>query len=84
MYLISYRFDRNSETVEKVLGERPAELSNAFDFFKAVVRGKTVPSKFDLSTLENNLLVVEILDAARSSVASGNKVHLGPNTKSNE
>ena len=43
-------------------------------YFEAVVRGEVKPS--GLSSLRNNLIVVEILDAARRSAATGRKVQL--------
>ena len=44
-------------------------------YLAAVVRGEVKPS--GLSSLRNNVLVVEILDAARRSAATGQKVRLG-------
>ena len=43
-------------------------------YFVAVVRGEIKPS--GLSSLRNNLIVVEILDAARHSAATGQTVRL--------
>lgn len=43
-------------------------------YFAAVVRGEVQPS--GLSSLRNNLIVTEILDAARRSAATGNRVRL--------
>jgi predicted dehydrogenase len=44
-------------------------------YFAAVVRGETNPS--GLSSLKNNLVVTEILDAARRSAETGRKIDLG-------
>jgi predicted dehydrogenase len=44
-------------------------------YFAAVVRGEIRPS--GPSSLENNLVVTEILDAARRSAEAGRKVSLG-------
>ena len=58
--------------------QAPALPSPGDDFlryFAAVVRGEITPS--GLSSLRNNLIVVEILDAARRSAATGQKVMLG-------
>ena len=44
-------------------------------YLAAVVRGRK-PS--GLSSLENNLVVTEILEAARESAASGKTVRLAP------
>ena len=58
--------------------EAPALTAPTDDFlayFTAVVRGQVQPS--GLSALANNLIVVEILDAARRSAATGQTVRLG-------
>ena len=57
--------------------QAPALRSPEDDFlryFGAVVRGETKPS--GLSSLRNNLIVVEILNAARRSAATGATVQL--------
>ncbi len=43
-------------------------------YFAAVVRGEIMPS--GLSSLENNLMVTEILDTARRSAATGKRIRL--------
>lgn len=53
-----------------------APLDDPFSYFRAVVRGQIDPDPFDLSSLDNNLLVVEILSAARKSARSGRQVNL--------
>ena len=52
----------------------PADERDSVSYLKAVVRGKLKPS--GLSSLENNLIVTEILDAARRSAESGRTVYL--------
>jgi predicted dehydrogenase len=56
----------------------PAELPPAerdsISYLTAVARGKLKPS--GLSSLENNVIVIEILDAARESVRTGKTVSL--------
>ncbi len=47
-----------------------------FKLLAAVVRGKTEVKPTDLSSLENNLLVMEILEAAKTSANSGKTVEL--------
>ena len=49
---------------------------DSFRFLRAVVRGELTLPPYDLSSLENNLLVVRILDAARKSAAMGKAVKL--------
>jgi len=58
------------------LEERPAPLNDPFLYFTAVVRGNIHPDPMALSSLENNLIVMEILDAARRSAEAGKTVKL--------
>jgi predicted dehydrogenase len=64
-------------TSEEEIRKAPA-LSPPYDeplsYLGAVVRGEIQPS--GLSSLENNLIVTEILDAARRSAATGRTVRL--------
>lgn len=53
----------------------PAQQAEAFAYFAAVVRGQVDPTA-SRSGLANNLIVVEILDAARRSAATGQQVRL--------
>jgi hypothetical protein len=55
--------------------ELPADERDSISYLAAVVRGRT-PS--GLSSLENNLVVTEILEAARESASSGKTVRLAP------
>ena len=52
----------------------PADERDAIAYLTAVVRGRLTPS--GLSGLANNLVVVEILDAARESAKTGKRVVL--------
>jgi predicted dehydrogenase len=56
-------------------GELPADERDSISYLAAVVRGRK-PS--GLSSLENNLVVTEILEAARESARSGKTVRLAP------
>lgn len=53
-----------------------APVDDVFAFFAAVLRseGKAWPGHMALSSLANNLIVVEILEAARESARSGRTV----------
>jgi scyllo-inositol 2-dehydrogenase (NADP+) len=53
-------------------GARPPEERDSVSYLVAVTRGRLKPS--GLSSLENNLIVTEILDAARESVRTGRTV----------
>jgi predicted dehydrogenase len=54
----------------------PADEHDAVSYLIAVVRGRIKPS--GRSSLENNLIVTEILAAARESAETGRTVTLGP------
>ena len=55
---------------------RPAPYDDPFTYLKAVVRGTVTVAPTDLSALENNLTVMEILDAAQRSAQTGQRVML--------
>ncbi|ARA94820.1 oxidoreductase [Rhodothermaceae bacterium RA] len=55
---------------------RPSPFDDPFAYLAAVVRGRVDPAG-SLSSLENNLIVVDILDAARRSAQTGTTVRLG-------
>jgi predicted dehydrogenase len=54
----------------------PPDEKDSVSYLRAVVRGKVQPS--GLSSLANNMIVVEILDAARESARTGHLVKLQP------
>lgn len=54
----------------------PARLSDPFNYMAAVVRGVETVEPGNLWSLENNLSVVKILDAARLSAREGRTVRL--------
>jgi predicted dehydrogenase len=58
------------------LSERTSPNDDPFALFEAVVRKKIVLPDYDLSSLENNMIVVEILEAAKESARTGKKVSL--------
>ena len=55
---------------------RPAPYNDPFAFFSAVVNGTIEVKQTDLSSLENNLIVMEILDAAKLSASTGSSIFL--------
>jgi predicted dehydrogenase len=54
----------------------PATERDPFGYLAAVIRGQIKPAGTDLSALPLNVLVVEILDAARTSARTGQTVRL--------
>ena len=52
----------------------PAPYDDSFRYLAALVRGEITMAPYDLSALENNVTVVEILEAAKQN-ATGSPVH---------
>ncbi len=81
-----YVYALNAEDMKlRKEGEEEQEMSmsddsipyhNPFEYLSAVVRKEIVVKPTDLSSLENNLIVVEILDAAKLSASSGSTIFL--------
>lgn len=64
-----------SEKAREVTAAEVGVYQDAFSYFADVVRGKIQVPKHGLYSLENNLTVVKILDAARESAKSGKTVY---------
>ncbi len=73
---IRYRLDeRSKENVIKVpISDAP--FNDSFAFFAAAIKGEIEVGPTDLSSLEINVTVVEILEAARKSSKTGKQVKL--------
>lgn len=69
---------KNEQQLEQTLSlePRPAPLADPFTYLAGVVHGTIEISDTDLSSLANNLTVVQILDAARQSARWGKTVTL--------
>jgi len=68
--------DKVDETFE-TLAPLQAPYDDPFAHFAAVVRGDITLPRYDLAGLDNNVMVVRILAAARESVRTGQPVTLG-------
>ncbi len=73
---IRYRLDEKSSEEVKKVPESAAPFVDPFAFFAAAVKGDIRVEATDLSSLEINLTVVEILEAARLSSETGMQVKL--------
>lgn len=60
----------------ETLPERASPGDDPFSYFKALVERTVVPSEWEPSSLENNMVVMEILDAARRSARQGRTIRL--------
>jgi predicted dehydrogenase len=65
-------FDERTE----VLPERASPFHDPFALFAAIIRGEKELEPNDLSSLDNNMIVMEILEAARESARTGETVRL--------
>jgi predicted dehydrogenase len=72
------RIRKEGEAQERtlVLERNRAPMDDPFAYFAAVVRGEVRVGDRDLSSLENNVTVMRILEAAKQSAASGTTVKL--------
>jgi predicted dehydrogenase len=73
---IRYRLSEKEPEQKEKLETREFPYNDPFSFFAAVVRNKVTVSPIDLSSLENNMIVVEVLEAAKQSAKTGKKVFL--------
>lgn len=71
---LEYRLTRNVPKKEIKVNEFPLAAKDPFNYFAHVIRGDIKVVDTDLSSLENNLIVVKILDAARQSASEGRTV----------
>jgi len=81
-YMIADRNGLRTRFTEKAKEEYQAvpfpspPFNDPFAYFAAVVHGQIIVKSTDLSSLENNMIVVEILDAAKKSAKEGKVVYL--------
>jgi predicted dehydrogenase len=77
----SIRYSEKNKTPEPDR-EAPAldpSKADVFSYLKGVVRGTIEVADHEPSSLENNMMVTRILDAARQSALTGRRVLLNPN-----
>lgn len=75
---IRYRLDEKSNEEVKKIARNSIPFTDPFAYFAAVIKGDVVVSANDLSSLQTNVTVVEILEAARKSNKTGKVVRLKP------
>jgi predicted dehydrogenase len=73
---IRYRLNEKSPESVRKIPKTEAQFNDPFTFFAAAIRGTTVVSANDLSSLKTNMTVVEILEAARKSSKTGKRIAL--------
>src|SRR5690554_7330941 len=70
------RLKGENQEQSRKLQPRPYPYDDPFSFLAAVVREEIMVPSQDLSSLENNIVVVEILEAAKKSAKTGKTVRL--------
>ncbi len=74
---VHVRTGRDSQaSIQRVEKDDVEVYANPFQYFADVIRGRLTVEPYSLYSLENNMLVVEILDAARKSAETGTTVPL--------
>ena len=70
------RYKNSNEITRTITASEVTVFTDPFDYLEAVVRKKIHPLPYDLYSLENNLMVVRILEAARTSAKTGKTIFL--------
>ena len=73
---LEYRLNRSVPRQEISVTSFPMESNEPFNYFAKVIKKEINVKSTDLSSLENNIIVVKILDAAKKSAAEGKTVRL--------
>ena len=70
------RLGQGSTEKKKKVADLAYPNNDPFAYFASVVRGEKEPHPYELSSLENNMIVMEILDAAIKSAKQGKAIFL--------
>lgn len=73
---IRYRLERKSKEQVKKVAATTIPYNDPFTWFSDIIRGKATVQPTGLASLEINKIVVEILEAAKESSKTGEKVYL--------
>jgi predicted dehydrogenase len=73
---LEYRLTRELPVKTEKITEFTTEAKEPFHYFAGVISGKFKVNPTDLSSLENNLIVVMLLDAAKKSAKEGKTIRL--------
>ena len=71
-----YRINQKEKEQREVLEERPTPYDDPFSVLSAVIRNEITLPEGNLYSLENNIVAMEILEAARESAKTGKVVLL--------
>ncbi len=70
------RLNGQEQPTRHLAPDRPSPVNDPFAMLAAIVQGRLVLPPYALSSLENNMIVMEILEAARTSAETGQTVSL--------
>ncbi|MBX9783631.1 MAG: hypothetical protein K2X48_10090 [Chitinophagaceae bacterium] len=73
---IRYRLSEETKEQRLTLSERSYPYNDPFALFAAVINKQISLPAYDLSSLDNNIQVIEILEAAKKSAKTGKRVYL--------
>ncbi|MDR2384644.1 MAG: Gfo/Idh/MocA family oxidoreductase [Tannerella sp.] len=73
---VELRRNRNAPLEKFRIVEFPFDAKDPFNYFAKVISGDIKVNATDLASMENNMIVVEILDAAKRSAKEGKTIHL--------
>jgi predicted dehydrogenase len=73
---VRVRLSEESGEIKEILNPLSQPFDDPFTYFAAIIRGDITQEEMNLSSLENNMIVMEILDAAMRSVKKGKKIYL--------
>ncbi|MDD8018061.1 MAG: Gfo/Idh/MocA family oxidoreductase, partial [Bacteroidota bacterium] len=73
---LRFRLNENEQEQKEKLAECSAPYDDPFALLAAVVKNKVTLLPYDLSSLENNMIVMEILEAAKESAKTGKTIQL--------
>lgn len=65
---------KEGDVQEETLDRRSAPYDDPFHYFASVIRDEIMVEDTDLSSLENNIIVMKILEAAKKSAETGKEV----------
>ena len=73
---LEYRLDESLPVKNEKITAFPMTTQEPFSYFAGVISGELKVNPTDLSSLENNVIVVAILDAAKESAKKGKMIRI--------
>ena len=74
---LRYKYADEKMNKSEELEELTAPFNDPFSLFASMIKGKLSAESSPLSSIQNNMLVVEILEAAKLSAVSGRRIYFG-------